>query len=151
MGFSINFIDYKSPDKFLTRGQISIGDFAEEFECAIHYWNKEKYINQWLEGCNKICEESKSALMTSIHEPKKANFMVWWVMHREKNIIYIQNHLLMMEGLLSPFVEENIYEHIRDRETIDEDGNEISEWQTTVSEVQEWLQYQKLKNSSEDT
>ncbi len=24
----------KSPDKFLTRGQVSIGDFSEEFECA---------------------------------------------------------------------------------------------------------------------
>lgn len=139
MGFSIDFIDYKSSDKFLARGQITIGNFTEEFECAIHYWDKERYMNQWVEGCNKICKEPKSALMTSIHEPVQANFMVWWVMYRESNNVYIQNQLLFMENLSSPFQEENIYEHISDRETVNEDGLEISEWQTSVSEIKQWL------------
>ncbi len=151
MGFSIDFIDYKSPDKFLTRGQISIGDFSEEFECAIHYWDKERYINQWVEGCNKICKDSKSALVTSMNDPEKANFIVWWIMYREDNNIYVQNQFLFMEHLSSPFLEENLYSYIDDREIVNEDGREISEWQTNVFEMQEWLQYQKLKNSSEDT
>ncbi len=77
--------------------------------------------------------------------------VAWWIMYREGDDVYVQNRLLFMDNLSSPFLEENLYSYIKSRETVNEDGCEIiSEWQTNISEIQKWLQSQELKNSPED-
>jgi hypothetical protein len=52
--------------------------------------------------------------------------------------VFFQNHLLFYEQLTQPFSIHDPYSSLRDRETIDEDGNHISEWFVSFSEIEEF-------------
>jgi hypothetical protein len=52
------------------------------------------------------------------------------------NTVYFQNHLLFYDQLAKPFSIESPFSFLRGRETTNEDGRRISEWEVSLSEVQ---------------
>lgn len=118
-------------------GHINIGNFDESFHSSLSYWSREQYLRQWQEGLNRLVSgESNSALVTSMHNPKDANFIFWWVFYNINEKIYIQNHVLFMDELDPEFDESNLYKSIPERETRTEDGEMISEWAINLSDIQ---------------
>jgi hypothetical protein len=52
--------------------------------------------------------------------------------------VFLQNHLLSYEQLTRPFSMQEPYTSLRDRKTINEDGNRISEWSVSFPEIEEF-------------
>lgn len=124
----------------ILEGTLVIGDFTEDFHASTSYWDRKKYLSQWRRGLEAIRDGSeKSAVITDMYDPATANFIFWWVMYRLGGDIYIQNHVLFMEDLDKPFSERNLHEFIPERDTVTEEGEPISEWKVSLTDVQQAL------------
>jgi hypothetical protein len=121
-------------------GAIRIDDFEEAISCPLSYWKQDEYLQQWCEGLKRLVENDvPSAVVTSMYDPKFANFIMWWIMYPIGDVVYIQNQILFMEDIVDDFSLENIYKFIPARETINEDGMPISEWTISRRAVSSFL------------
>lgn len=145
MAFSISFLDEAMSKDWDSSGEmrlglIVIGDFEERFESSLSYWSVEDYKEHWRQALERIkAGEIKSSLITNMYDPPTANFIVWWPLYREGQHVYIHNGFLLMDELDEPFNPRLPYLHVADRRTVGEDGGQISEWETTVTEIEEFL------------
>lgn len=117
-------------------GELRIDCFNEHFNAPISYWDRNKYLSQWKQGLNLILDgHSKSAFIATMYDPKTADFIFWWVMYRVGSNVYLQNHILFMDGLNEPFDENHFSKFVPERETVTEDGDAISEWKVSVEDI----------------
>lgn len=139
--FSIEFTGHSDADEGeVASGVLTIGNHKEAFQSPLSYWNVEKYLSQWKEGLMRLINgNAKSAIVTSMLDPKTANFIFWWVLYIDGDNIHIQNHILFMSDIDKGFDEKKIYNHIPDRETSTDEGEAISEWHITVADIAEFL------------
>jgi hypothetical protein len=87
-----------------------------------------------------ICEgNAKSCLITSMFDPLTANFIFWWTLYLDGNIVHIQNQILFLDELDKPFSKLNPYEFIRERKTVSDEGDKISEWDISVDDIKVYL------------
>lgn len=129
-------------------GKIHIGDYSETFVAILHYWTPAQYAWQWETALRRIIEgRDRSALITSYVEAAPERFLFWWVLYRENDIVYIQNQMLFFDQLDKAFSVEHPWESVGARETITEEGREISEWTTSIEDVRECLE-RKTKDGS---
>lgn len=124
------------------RGQISIGDFKENFYMATDNWSITDYQKQWKEGLERIKTHDSSCLVVDFEGPIDNPWVELWALYKEGETIFIHNRCLFYEAFqevskdLPPFDLTSCYLYIvLPRETIDEDGNKISEWQTTLHDL----------------
>lgn len=141
--FNINFTDTYEFDSLNSKlqkiAEIIIGDFREPIIIPISYWSEQDYKKQWLNALNEILsfDNSSSALIVSMHDTKLADsHIVTWPMYRVGEIVYIHNRILFLEESTKYFDIRKIKAYIGERETVGGDGNEISEWQTGVKNIQ---------------
>jgi hypothetical protein len=121
-------------------GLIIIGDFEERFEASLSYWSVKDYQRHWWQALERIkAGEIKSSLITNMYDPQTANFILWWPLYRDGQDVFVQNHVVPMDEINGTFDPVNPYVHVRDRETVNEDGKRISEWKTTVAEIEDYL------------
>jgi hypothetical protein len=52
--------------------------------------------------------------------------------------VFFQNHFLLYDQLTQPFLIHDPYASLRDRQTINEDGNRLSEWSISFSEIEKF-------------
>jgi hypothetical protein len=148
--FSINFLhDLSKPQVSNTQvGEIIIGEFREFFHSSLSYWNKKQYLKQWKEGVNRICMgEANSSLITDMYDPSSSNIVQWWVLHRNDDLVKVRNELLFLGNLKQPFIEESIYEYIEERQSVSKNGETISEWEVSISDLHDFY----FRNSSEES
>lgn len=143
MAFSITFLDEAIRDNEAEKaryGQIVIGTFHERFFAPLHYWAASDYEHHWKESLTRITGSgSVSCLITSMYDPEKPNFIFWWPMYRIEDQVFIQNHILFLNELLEPFNESDPCQSVRERRTVDEDGNRISEWSVSIDDIASFL------------
>jgi hypothetical protein len=145
MSFSINFLKktnrsiYLSPNHAL--GEIVIGDFHERFESPLDYWSVKDYQSQWKEALMRIIEgHEKSCFITSINNPRSSNFYIWWPIYREDESVFIQNHLFFLGEAQEPFNLYNPYKSVKERVTINGEGQKISEWMVSINEISDFFE-----------
>jgi hypothetical protein len=135
--FFITF--YGEPDaenRLMREGVIRIGGFSEAFEASLVYWTEDDYLQQWQQALARLfAGYEHTCLISSIDDPKQARFLIWWPIYRVGDRVYIQNHLLFFDQLAGGFNEADIYRHVGPRETLDERGNEVSEWSVSLQSV----------------
>ena len=137
--FSIYFEDIDNSETIIY-GRIKIFDFNERFESDLSYWSKKKYQQHWNESIVRIINgEDASCLITSMRNPKTANFIFWWLLYRVGEDIFIQNQVLLFDHLKVSFNENNPYIHIEERETVTENGIPISEWKVSIRDLKEFV------------
>lgn len=133
--FSLAIMEPRPND--LAWGRVTVGDFSEQFEADLSYWSPEKYRQHWAEAARLVvADESPVAFITSMRDPAMANFIVWWPAWREGDRVLIQNQLLFLDQLVEPFDEADPFRSVHPLERVSEDGEPISTWETTVSEVE---------------
>ena len=146
--FSISLSDkqYSVENDLCASGEITIGDFSEKFHASLSYWTHQDYVRQWLSALNKITtfENNKGAIISSMYNPISANFICCWVMYRLGGLVYLQNHILFLDDLSTPFDERNIEKSIPDREQVTEEGERISEWRIPLSDIQRSIELLNL-------
>jgi hypothetical protein len=139
--FSINFIEKPSPiqAKNTQLGKIVIGEFSELFYSSLSYWNQQQYLNQWKEGIHRICMgDPKSAVITDMYDPNSSNIAQWWVLRCEGDRVYVRNELLFLENVQETFAETEIYQYIEERPLVSQKGQKISQWETNLSDLQDF-------------
>ncbi|WP_078516759.1 hypothetical protein [Streptomyces sp. HGB0020] len=105
------------------------------------YWDVAMYRASWVRALSFLerANDATSCLISSITDPEKSNFISCWPLYRAGEIVYVQNSIIFLEELAEDFVPAEPWRFVEPRSTIDEDGNEISEWQTTIGDVREFL------------
>ena len=151
MSFSIQFLnlDDYSPEQRkyylgkkhnLCLGEITIGGFDEVFESSLAFWSKNEYEVQWKDALARIVKGSRtSCLITTMNDPRRARFLTWWPLYRDGYNVIVQNHLFFIKDAKGQFDPQRPYSFVKEYERINRDGQEISEWITTVVEIEEFL------------
>ncbi|MET7549685.1 hypothetical protein ABZS94_28600 [Streptomyces sp. NPDC005500] len=134
--------DFDESDPRRAIGQIEIGEFSENFPMALSYWNGGEYRESWELAIRLLVEGEieTSCLVASIGEPTTANFISCWPLYRREEKVFVQNSLIFTNELDEPFDPNQPWLSVEPRTTVDEDGLRISEWETTVSDLREFLQ-----------
>ncbi len=149
MSFTISFLNKPVPKSWLQPGatallgEIEIDDYEETISLSTDYWSRSDYTKQWVEGLERILErgESKSALVTEMYNPANPRFAImWWVLYRDGDKVYIQNEHLIEDEKPRKVDLKNLYSYIGGRETTDEEGDEISEWNVSTGELKQFLE-----------
>lgn len=121
----------------LVYGRIQIGDFVEDFVANLAEWSPAHYELQWREAAERLANgETKSAFVVSF---TPEDCVVWWPCYRIGETVFIQNHFLFYKRHPS-FSIEHMYEHVKDRETLSDDGvTPISEWELPLDWIRDFI------------
>jgi hypothetical protein len=122
-------------------GRIIIGDFTETFSVPLGFWDESDYRRSWRQAFDvlKASPHSKSCLMTSMTDPRDSNFLACRPMYREGEDIYIQEAIIFLDEIKEPFDPATPWRYVGARQIIDEDGNKISEWVTSMDSLREFF------------
>ena len=140
--FGIRFLGAaeSGPPDGVAYGEIQIGAFRERFQSDLSFWKKADYARQWRSAISWILESDRAAMITSLGDPASANFIRWWVMYREAREIVFQEQVLFINELTAPFDPEVTWKIVRERRTVSENGQEISEWRSSVEALRAFLE-----------
>jgi hypothetical protein len=116
-------------------GEICIGTFRERFASSFDYWDEATYERQWHDAAARIAVGDKSAFITSITDPNTANFIRWWAIYRDGDVVKLQDQICFLDQLSEPFDVAAVDRFVRPRRETTPNGEKISEWTTTASAV----------------
>lgn len=127
MQFRIKVNKQKNKDSV---GEIKIGDFTETFDMATDYWTIFDYKRQWIDGLRRVVQGKDSSLITSLTDPKSANYIVWWPLYVRGSNVIVHNQLLFLDQLKQNFCIHDPYVHVPTYSNRNDDGDEIwnSSW-----------------------
>jgi hypothetical protein len=77
----------------------------------------------------------KAALITTFSSPSIASHLEWRALYRDGERVHVQNQLLFYEGIENEFDPCEPVQSLKERKITDEDGNSISEWNISISEL----------------
>jgi CdiI N-terminal domain len=122
-------------------GRIIIGDFTETFRVPLGFWGESDYRRSWQLAFEvlKADPSSTSCLMTSMTDPTNSNFLGCWPMYRQGEVVYIQNAIIFLDEIEGPFDPAAPWRYVGPRNQIDEDGNTVSEWATSMDSLKEFF------------
>ena len=122
-------------------GRIIIGDFTETFRAPLGYWDESDYRHSWQQAFEALSTSSHatSCLMTSMTDPRTSNFLVCWPMYRAGEDVFIQNAIIFLDEIEDSFDPATPWRSVGPRHRIDEDGNKISEWTTSMGSLREFF------------
>ncbi|WP_158920174.1 hypothetical protein [Streptomyces sp. NBRC 109706] len=122
-------------------GVIRIGAFQEEFHASLSFWSADDYRRSWRAGFAVLADDpaATSCLVTSISDPATSNFVFCWPLYRSGETVYVQNSLIFLEELTSPFDPAAPWHSVLPRETVGEEDQPISEWTTNMTALSEFF------------
>ena len=139
MGFNIELCRVDDSTCKICTGRIRIGQFEEVFESSLEYWAPDQYETQWYSAVSRVLDKRRDAcLITSVTDPKTANFLFWWPIYVCGDLAIIQNQVLFLERFRKDFELDKAYQYLEPRESVSEDGEPISEWSVSLSELKSW-------------
>lgn len=137
MSISIRFLIKLENEPDLAIGQITLGNFVEEFEMSLTVWNRERYEQQWKEGIQRILNGApKSCLIASLWGDKGTWGFSWWPLYRIGDQVVAQSALIWDLNMLDKdFDPDDPYQFIREHISMNEDGQSLSEWSVPFDQV----------------
>jgi hypothetical protein len=114
-------------------------NFSGEIEiCNLQtqYWSLNDYYGQWVEALNRVIDQLlPAAMITSIVDSDAAaNVVAWILFPLTDGNVAIQQRILLSDKFIGPLGVID-YDMLRQRETIDEDGNPVSEWSVKIEDL----------------
>ncbi len=104
-------------------GEISIGDFAEQFTCYPIFGSVDELECIWRAELRKLIDGAASVALA--YDPRFA-----WIIYREGQHCFVQQ-VFARDG--------DFCNHLASRCTVTEEGHSVSEWDTDVSAIARWL------------
>ena len=77
--------------------------------------------------------------MTSMTDPGESNFLVCWPMYRAGEDVYIQQAPILLAETGEDFAPAAPWDHIGPRRATDDDGNQISDWVTSMDSLRKFF------------
>ena len=122
-------------------GSIVIGGFTETFAVPLGFWGETDYRRSWQRAFEVLDGDphATSCLMTSMTDPATSNFLLCWPMYREGQVVHIQNALIFPGETAGAFDPAAPWACVTPRQAVDEDGNKISEWRTSMDSLRKFF------------
>jgi hypothetical protein len=142
IGFTDEAIEYPYDDTSIPAapGSLVLGASTEDFLANLSMWSKADYQSHWKRELGALLAgRSKVALVVSYNNPEAASRMEIWRVYRDGEWAHFQNQLLPYSYLPKRFDISAISHYIQDREVINTEGNEISEWDVPIREIESFL------------
>lgn len=144
MSFSIHFLPQGSPQNHAgsggRSGVIHLGDYEEVFVADTSFWTVAEYEHQWKNGLDRtVNQRLASCLITSMHNPKDAEMLFWWLLFPAGERVFMQNAILRFDQLHRSFNSNDLYSYIPDRHTHNDEGHRISEWELSRNDIAGFL------------
>ena len=112
-------------------GQIQIDDFKETFFMDFGFWGKAEYEAHWLTASRALADGLDVSFIQSMQAPESANFFRIWAAYPRANEVVFQEQILFLgDGRSFNIQEPHLNAH--PYHSLSEDGDEISEWRTTI-------------------
>lgn len=141
MPFSIKFVGKNSINESL--GEIISDGLDETIVIPTDFWSEDTYERQWKEAIERVSVSEgdiASMLLTSMHDPKGANYLECWPIYKVDGSVYLRNSLIFINESNNSINEQNLYNFVPPRETVSEDtGESISEWELNPKDLRDWL------------
>ncbi|MFG2481100.1 hypothetical protein [Streptomyces fagopyri] len=104
------------------------------------FWDSGHYEKSWANALRQLEEADvvTSCLVSSITDPRTANFIFCWPLYRIRGDVFVQNSLIILNEIDNTFAPESPWISVTPREIVDEDGNKISEWCIDIESVREF-------------
>jgi hypothetical protein len=121
---------------------LQIAEFNEKIELAVGYWQVDEYLRMWLHQLNQLLkgQTSNAVLITQMNDPESANFIRALVIYREGLTFHMQESLLFLNDLKKKFSLIDINQYFSEREQMNEDGLEISDWLVAEDELKSLIE-----------
>jgi hypothetical protein len=131
--------------------EIEIGGFYERFAAPIETWPIEKYLEQWESAVNQIVNGvMKAYLVAAMRQPKKTNFIVVYSLYREGYRVFVRNQMILCKGNEKQINTEEVIDLINDREVRNQCEEKISEWETSLEDLECYLQRTQMGRGQSD-
>ncbi|MGP3980038.1 hypothetical protein [Streptomyces sp. KR80] len=144
-GFSILMIDDPVSEEAIPScseavGRIKVGSFTETFLMDLSFWTVDEYRRSWESALRELerTEKATSCLIASITDPATSNFNSCWPVYRVGDVVYVQSSVIFLDELDEPFDPQEPLRYVEPHCSVDEDGNRISEWTTSASQVRQF-------------
>lgn len=98
--FDIYLTDEVVPesDGLAVYGRIQIEEYTETFISSLVTWAPAQYELHWREACLRLVGDRDAALICSYVEPPMSEFLVWWALYRDGEIVHVGNEVLGIHG-----------------------------------------------------
>ena len=136
MTFSIAIDALMSIDMSEPCGRIVVSDWQEPFLIAPvsgHPRPEESFEGLWRSELTRLINGAPAVVLPT--QPGRG-----WVLYREDDHVYVQEQLFMVPDEDGELVLDASTFAIQPRETISDEGDEISEWATTVQAIKSFLE-----------
>lgn len=122
-------------------GRIVIGDFTETFTLEGDDWSDRDYEASWRTALTRLLrtDPSTTALMTWYAAAPATTIQRGWILYREGDRVFVQERMMVPGENEARFDEHGQLVAIEPRETHTEDGEPISEWETSCAAIQAFL------------
>jgi hypothetical protein len=121
-------------------GKIRIEEYTETFIASLVCWSPRQYERHWREACRRLVDTRQaSALVSSYVESSMSEFLVWWLLYPDGQVVHVRNELLIYSQLSEAFSIDDPWSSIRERRFLTGGGSKISEWDTRVESIREFL------------
>lgn len=139
--FKIEILNETAIDNEEVTARITIGDFSESFLLTLKYFKVEEYYNHWYTSLKELLRgESAVALMEWLAPGDEQLYRKSWILYRLGERIFIQEKLFIPGSNETVFDKNGVPVTIPKREVYTEDGDKISEWETTFSDIYFFLE-----------
>jgi hypothetical protein len=97
-------------------GDITLDDFQERFVALTTFWKAVDYERHWRTALQRIVDGARSScLITSLHSPQESHILFWWPMYRVDDQVLVQNGILFLDKLSTPFDPTNPFTYVPPR------------------------------------
>ena len=114
-------------------GEVTLGEYRERFLAPLGLWPRERYEQQWREAAERLVRGAERTAFFTVA------WQFWWTMGRDGQDVLVQEELITgdrVEQLGSePDPDIAPYELLRPISLETEDGQRISTWRVTLSDV----------------
>ena len=123
-------------------GLIQIDDFEERFVVMSDHWKPRDYRAHWISQGEKLLRVSdRVAMLKSVPGPN-VDGCAAWVLWREGSVVFIHDQNIWRYYMGQVRDLSNPDRFIEDRETIADDGEQMSEWTVCITDIEEFVQRQ---------
>lgn len=121
--------------------EIRINEFSERFVAPIEQWMLDDYNQQWKTAVTRIIKGAiKDYFMASMRDPEKSDFVSVYAMYREEERVYVQNQIIICSGNEEIIRSGDLSSLVNDREIETDDGERISEWETSIEDLKRFVE-----------
>lgn len=126
-------------ERLFNWGRITLGHFQEDFQSPLYDWAPGDYEAQWMESAERLVAGASVVVFLTHMVHPTAPYHIGWPAWREEGGVWVQERLFVASDLTVAFDPSAPEVHAGDRAEQSIEGQPISQWRVSVSDVAAYL------------